>query len=1240
MKPPSKRPPAPQSGRDTAVPDPTVSPQPIRRRSTRSTNRPTTYNPSARAARRAARPTAVLEEEKKHDHGFDLSAHNVITNDCSSDIECPIAQTLKPKVISRVNKVYNGPDLPHSSTASIPAVAKSSLLREMKEDCPNLTCKQHGLRAMDHNLPQRTKKQALKLPPPSDKRWREVESMLDIILPSIFTDERINREEPQKLIKALNDWLHAFFLEHFGARDSTTAPPKPFTARKNKALTRLRDLKKRARRAYRDLIRAGFAVDDPVIVAMKARRNRLMQQHNKLRLRLQHQAKARLASKSTKEFKKDPNAYARKLFKGSAKSSSPTFTKEEAEKYFRETYHDSGRDHQFSPLEGMKRPAVPLEMFDTAPPTLVDLQRIVKKKRNKAAPGFNALSYVPYKKCDSILKVLVKIFGRIWQLKKIPEEWAIAYIILLSKSDKLNLPGEFRPIALTNCDGKIFFSLIGERAERYFVRNEYINRAKQKGFLSEIPGCVEHSFALVEALKEAKRSQAQIVSTWIDLANAYGSVRHNLIQFALNWYHVPEFIQALIFDYYNKLCAQVVTEEWETGFFLFDIGLFQGCVLSTILFDAVFNLLLDFLDPLEKEVGFAFKGIAGVKGLSKAYADDLTLTTSTPAGNQLALDETVRWLDWTVTMRAKPKKCFHIAYKRFDPRTKRQTHVKYDRVQYSVFDAKLVIKGEPVHFIHNPANPDAFKQRHFKFLGRYIDASVTETRMQQKVKEDLLRYLNICERDSVNGLCKLWLYQHHIINYMAWPFFTHDFARSFVVELQPTVNTFLRRWGGIYKSSDQSVLYRPRAQFGLQLTSLVAQLERMQVVCNHLLNHSQDAEIRRLAGYRAEREANISNWRGSQLYSQCKAIAEHDNKFKGQSHRQGLGNGNYNPLPSIAEHRKMVSSTVLKLESERLMAHSCQLLAQSRWTHWVDTCEPYDLSWKNLIWKKSADQPLIKFILNATQCTNNTPAMLKLWNYTNHARCPLCGHDNCTIRHILSSCDVARNQGRTSWRHDSVLNVLQPFLEEWVAHVNALPQPKPKLRIAPLSSNFIAEKAKLERARTKKKQPRASIMPAANDWELLIDYENKEIVFPPDILPSDQRPDIIIWSHSLRTVILCELTCPGEESIRDAQSRKKIRYAELVKDCRSLKPSWTTHFYTIEACVRGMLAFTFRKFLSSLGLSPSITKQICHSVSRVVARCSYYIYQSRKNLAWNKKRALLTDDYLQRAAPAAQAIDE
>jgi hypothetical protein len=126
---------------------------------------------------------------------------------------------------------------------------------------------------------------------------------------------------------------------------------------------------------------------------------------------------------------------------------------------------------------------------------------------------------------------------------------------------------------------------------------------------------------MFEALLDAKFNQRQIVVSWLDLKNAYGSVRHNLIQFALSWYHVPPLIRQLIFDYYDKICAQIRSKNWRTAFFQFQLGLFQGCVLSCILFDCVFQLLLDLTQRLENECGYNFKDTAIVLH-AQAFADD------------------------------------------------------------------------------------------------------------------------------------------------------------------------------------------------------------------------------------------------------------------------------------------------------------------------------------------------------------------------------------------------------------------------------------------------------------------------------------------------------------------------------------------------------------------------------------------------------------------------------------------
>jgi hypothetical protein len=158
--------------------------------------------------------------------------------------------------------------------------------------------------------------------------------------------------------------------------------------------------------------------------------------------------------------------------------------------------------------------------------------------------------------------------------------------------------------------------------------------------------------------------------------------------------------------------------------------------------------------------------------------------------------------------------------------------------------------------------------------------------------------------------------------------------------------------------------------------------------------------------------------------------------------------------------------------------------------------------------------------------------------------------------------------------------------------------------------------------RTSHHVPNRGLLAIANDWQLLVDYDHKKIVFPPAICSTSERPDIILWSRMSRRVLLVELTCPAEEGIRAAQIKKETRYFKLLQNITE-NTSWSPELLTIEVGARGLVAgSTFRTFVR-LGFLASEANSLCKTLSTVVARCSYAIYLAHNSRVWSHNADLV-----------------
>ena len=274
--------------------------------------------------------------------------------------------------------------------------------------------------------------------------------------------------------------------------------------------------------------------------------------------------KRRSQKKKNQEcFYQEPFQFARQLFQH-PRSGSLSVEKEQLEAHLRKTYSDPNREIPLSEPAGLVWPAVYGEEFNSKPPSLKEINAVVQKARAKSAPGHIGVLYLLYTRCPNVLKRLHKILRGAWSSLKISEQWMSADGVYIPKEQISTETNQFRPISLLNVEGKIFFSVMASRLTKYVTENGYINTSVQKGSIAGVSGCLEHATMIWEAIQRAKSEKLNLDVIWFDLANAYGSVPHQMIQLALRMYHGPEDIQVMLDDYFSGFRMRFSTNSYTT----------------------------------------------------------------------------------------------------------------------------------------------------------------------------------------------------------------------------------------------------------------------------------------------------------------------------------------------------------------------------------------------------------------------------------------------------------------------------------------------------------------------------------------------------------------------------------------------------------------------------------------------------------------------------------------------------
>jgi len=69
----------------------------------------------------------------------------------------------------------------------------------------------------------------------------------------------------------------------------------------------------------------------------------------------------------------------------------------------------------------------------------------------------------------------------------------------------------------------------------------------------------------------------------LDLANAYGSIRHKLVEVALERHHIPQKVKDLILDYWSKFSFRVTSGQLTSDWHQLEVGIITRCTISVTL---------------------------------------------------------------------------------------------------------------------------------------------------------------------------------------------------------------------------------------------------------------------------------------------------------------------------------------------------------------------------------------------------------------------------------------------------------------------------------------------------------------------------------------------------------------------------------------------------------------------------------------------------------------------------------
>ena len=417
----------------------------------------------------------------------------------------------------------------------------------------------------------------------------------------------------------------------------------------------------------------------------------------------------------------------------------------------------------------------------------------------------------------------------------------------------------------------------------------------------------------------------------------------------------------------------------------------------------------------------------------------------------------------------------------------------------------------------------------FKYRGRHFNFTMDNHNHMSEVIDIFSGLTKKIDCIPCHPKNKLLLYHRFVLSKVSWHFTIANLSKIWVVEnVDNLVSSYVRQWLELPISSTLSTLVVPNTKCGLGFTLPSTKFIQCQTVIRNALKSSPNKDINSL-------------W--AQTSFGCNI--QYDQFQNTEKVLNAIQKDNEARISHELKSQGFIISSILSYASQK---------TRSLWS--------------------TVQQHMPKNIFNFTiKYLNNTLATrknLNKWAISQSSACSFCLKAE-TLQHVVSSCTVYLEEGRYTWRHNSVLLFLAKTLSS-------------------LSNCSI--------------------------------YADLPSFLSPSFITGDSlRPDLALLIDNSSLYII-ELTVGFESDVQINSDRKKTKYASLISD---LTPAYSNvTFVNLSMSVLGIMgksSDSLITMLDDLKFDKTASNIIMKKLMNIAIRCIYYVFCCR-NESWTNPELL------------------